>query len=300
MDRRRFLSAVGSGTGLVLAGCLSDGDSDPGGSDGGNGDDNSTDSGESTESNGSTESTDSNGSTDSDGSNGSTDSDGSTESDDSNGFTESTESDGPTESSDANGSTESTDSNGTIGWHGNPKINSPEDSGMDLRGPPSCGESLVPLSGKFEEVEYGRLEYDSGQAFDLKVEPDPVSLGEEITATLRWMDGDDRTRFGTGEKFTVERETDDGWESIYRVPARESWTDMGSTTPESSPPTAWFEWSLTLTQDGMAKPTLGETPYAVCDSLEPGTYRFVYWSVSSPEGREDTDLGIGSKFAVRE
>ncbi|MFC4989525.1 MSCRAMM family adhesin SdrC [Saliphagus infecundisoli] len=278
MDRRAFVSTVGAGTGLVLAGCLSDGDSDPGGSDERDGD--STDSDESTESNGSTES------------------DGSTESTDSNSSTESNDSNGSTDSTD---STDSGDSNETIGWHGSPRINSPEDSGMELREPPSCGESLVPLSGKFEEVEYGRLEYDTGETFELEASPDPVALGEEITATLRWLEGDDNSRFGTGEKFTVERETDDGWESIYRVnSALETWMDMGSIKPESSPPTAWFEWSLTLTREGMAKPTLGETPYAVCELLEPGTYRFVYWSVSSPEGREDTDLGIGSEFTVTE
>lgn len=177
-------------------------------------------------------------------------------------------------------------------------------SGIETRNPPECDGSLRLPSGMFDEVEHDRIETTGGGTFELVADPETVALSEELSVTLRFVgdDGDeDGAMTGNDEKFTVERETDDGWTSIYRLPEYYGWNDIGITKPDLSPPATWFEWSFELTRERMEHSTELNTPYAVCDPLEPGTYRFVYWGVTTPAEREsdwETEYAIGVEFQV--
>ncbi|MFC5974010.1 hypothetical protein ACFPYI_22040 [Halomarina salina] len=95
--------------------------------------------------------------------------------------------------------------------------------------------------------------------------------------------------------FTIDWETENGWQSIYRIrdPPNAGWTSLAHTAPSNeSPPVTWFEWSFTTTQDGLAHSTQFNVPYAVCEPLSAGTYRFVYWGLD--------EAALGYKFELTE
>lgn len=164
-----------------------------------------------------------------------------------------------------------------------------------------CGENLVRLPKMYDEIGYGSL----GE-FELIAEPNRVSLGENISFTLRWVtdDGAEPPVTGNSVQFTVEYNTGCGWQSIYHKHEQMSWTSVGiSKGEEASPPLTWFDWSFTLTQQGMEQSSEYNPSYTVCNPLQPGSYRFVYWGVSPPQEEEsnwETEYAIGTKFHVEE
>lgn len=271
MNRRRLLSLVGSG--LVIAGCI-DRSGDADGEERENG-------------------------PESDGTGGRTNPAGGEESPDPDGSDGIEEKVTGTAGNDSRGDGRDSDSdrNGSSGDGGV--------SDVDVREPPECDGSLQALPGPFDEVEYDRVGTAGGQMFELVADPGTVALGEELSVMLRWISGGDDASPVTGnaEKFTIEREAGDRWDPIYRIPEHGGWNDIGIEKPELSPPVTWFEWSFTLTGEGMEHSTEVNTPYAVCDPLEPGTYRFVYWGVTTSEERVsdwETEYAIGVEFRVTE
>jgi hypothetical protein len=145
-----------------------------------------------------------------------------------------------------------------------------------------------PLPGTFDVVEYGTL-----GDFALSVEPETVATGDEFTVRLRnTADGEAMT--GNRRKFDVQRDADDGWTTVYRVEGRMLWTDEGVVHQSGE----GFTWDLSATRDGLAP---ADSAYRVCDPVQPGSYRFVYWGVTPPAEEEsdfETDYAIGAKFEV--
>lgn len=147
-----------------------------------------------------------------------------------------------------------------------------------------------PLPEVFDVVEYGTL----GE-FALSVEPETVATGDEFTVRLRNA-SDDEAMTGNRRKFDVQRDTGDGWTTVYRVEKQTFWTDEGVVHE----PGEGFAWELSATRDRLTPP---DSPYRVCDPVQPGSYRFVYWGVIPAEEEEsdfETDYAIGAHFDVVE
>lgn len=136
-------------------------------------------------------------------------------------------------------------------------------------------------------VESGPLD-----GFDLSLSTESVSIGGTLTANLRNVTDEQRTS-GTYTKYDIERQTAAGWESIFWKKEYEAWTSEGV----FHEPDEGFNWEFTFTQDGLTETGKARPDYFVCSSLEPGTYRFVYWGVS-PEGESGTDYALSSQFSV--
>lgn len=131
--------------------------------------------------------------------------------------------------------------------------------------------------------------------FALGLSTDSVPVGGQMTARLRNIT-DEEQMSGTKQKYVIERQTTDGWQSIYRRPETEVWTDEA--IPHA--PDEGFTWELTVTQDGLTSQE-AYPAYYVCDPLEPGTFRFVYWGITTTEEREsnwEIEHALGDKFNV--
>lgn len=121
-----------------------------------------------------------------------------------------------------------------------------------------------------------------------------MATGDEFTVRLRnASDGEAMT--GNRRKFDVQRDTGDGWTTVYRVEKQTFWSDVGVVHE----PGEGFAWELSVTPDGLTPP---DSPYRVCDPVQPGSYRFVYWGVTPPEEESDfeTEYAVGARFEVVE
>lgn len=155
-----------------------------------------------------------------------------------------------------------------------------------------CGDDYDPLPTAFDVVEYGSL-----AGFELSVEPESVPVGGAFEVRLRNASGEEQVS-GNRRKFDVQRETGDGWETIYGAEGRVVWTDEG--VPHA--PGEGFTWAFAATPAGMTGENT-DPPFAVCDPVEPGSYRFVYWGLTSREEREsdfETEYAVGARFEVEE
>ncbi|MFD1512510.1 hypothetical protein [Halomarina rubra] len=157
--------------------------------------------------------------------------------------------------------------------------------------PPACDEDLVRLNRPTEPVSY-----DPVDEFELTASAETVAHGADITFALRWVESTgEAPETGNEELFTIDRRTDDGWQSIYSIrdPPDAGWTSLAHIAQsDETPPLTWFEWSFTATRDGLAHATQFNVPYAVCEPLATGTYRFVYWGLG--------ERAIGYRFEMTE
>jgi len=120
------------------------------------------------------------------------------------------------------------------------------------------------------------------ETFDLSVAVSSVPDGNRVVVTL---ENTSRRAALTGNrgKFDVQTTVDDSWESVVQRPEDRYWTDEAI----RHAPGEGFEWRLGLgpgvTLDDDTHPS-----YVVCEPLDPGTYRFVYWGVigETDAGRE--------------
>lgn len=168
---------------------------------------------------------------------------------------------------------------------------SPTPEEVPVTTPPACDGSLTRLDRPSESVSYGQV-----NGFELTASADTVARGEDIGFTLMWVEstGEDPTT-GNDEMFTIDQKAENGWQSIYRIrdPPNAGWTSLAHPAPSNeSPPVSWFEWSFTATQDGLAHSTQFNVPYAVCEPLTTGTYRFVYWGLD--------EAAVGYQFELTE
>ncbi|ERH13429.1 MAG: hypothetical protein J07HB67_02468 [halophilic archaeon J07HB67] len=118
------------------------------------------------------------------------------------------------------------------------------------------------------------------ETFDLSVSPG--SSGGRVVVTLE-NTSQQVALTGNRGKFDLQTAVDDSWESVVERPDGEYWTDEAITHA----PGEGFEWRLGLgpglTLDDETRPS-----YVVCEPLDPGVYRFVYWGVigETDDGRE--------------
>lgn len=80
---------------------------------------------------------------------------------------------------------------------------------------------------------------------------------------------------GNRYKYALELLTEDGWMDVR---GHDEGTPLGYTDEAlGHPPGEGFEWSLTLTEDGVLDGHVHEDQLEVCPGLPAGRYRFVFW-----------------------
>lgn len=107
----------------------------------------------------------------------------------------------------------------------------------------------------------------SVEGFDLTVNRTTAEKGERITFEL--TNTADKTQYtGTKERYIVQRQVQDGWETITLFQSPYSGYNATAIPHESG---QGFTWSFRATAAGFSS-----GKYVVCDDLQPGEYRFVY------------------------
>jgi hypothetical protein len=129
--------------------------------------------------------------------------------------------------------------------------------------------------GWFEpsDVAWGTLEDNDSARLALRIDDIAYERGE--TASIRlWNVADEIVNTGNSRKYSIEYYTESGWQDI-RVGDADGFRGY---TDEAfgHPPGEGFEWSIELTESGIAEATPHDHA-DVCPALTPGRYRFVYW-----------------------
>lgn len=158
--------------------------------------------------------------------------------------------------------------------------------------PPSCPDEYTPLDPWW--VVEGPGPFDG---FELTLSDREVALGDALAVTLTNRTNQERST-GNKQKFDVQYRSADGWHTIFGIEQ-----DLAAYTDEGilHPPGRGFRWDLRFTRDGLSDVVDHAPTYHVCAPLEPGTYRFVYWGITTErEVRNEyqTDYAIGVPFDV--
>lgn len=129
--------------------------------------------------------------------------------------------------------------------------------------------------------------------FSLTLSDAVVPRGSDLTVALT-NTADERRVSGNKQKYDVQRRTDGEWRSILSKPRDVVFTDEGI----SHAPSTGFDWELTISPSGLVT---ADAPFVVCDELDPGRYRFVYWGLTPKAERDaETEYALGAAFEVTE
>lgn len=150
-------------------------------------------------------------------------------------------------------------------------------------GIPPCGEDLVRLP--LDLREHYDVRNGSAAGFSLDVSPSSLQMEDEVTFALV-NESEERATTGTRQHYTIQRETDDGWEHVVWIPDRPF---VHRAVGAFQDPGEGFEWTFTFSRAG-----LETEEYRVCEPLTAGTYRFVYVGLVGPD-----DPAVAREFEVR-
>jgi hypothetical protein len=135
---------------------------------------------------------------------------------------------------------------------------------------------------------------DKLDGFALTSNEATVRRGENISFTLVNR-ADEERETGNRSKYDIQRHTNDSWQSVF-------WKQTDPHPFYHSdlilhPPGEGFAWEFTLTSEALSHEIENGTGHlAVCDPLQPGTYRFVFHGNPS----NDQDTALGCRFDVVE
>ncbi|WP_232686610.1 hypothetical protein [Halobacterium zhouii] len=158
--------------------------------------------------------------------------------------------------------------------------------------------SLPALSGsqdceRTEIVDTAELGRFGG--FSMTASPETVAKGEEITIRMENATESDQIT-GNRHKFTIHEQADSGWQSVYATTEHMGWPDIAF----EHEPREGFTWTVTASKPGFSS---APNNLNACATVTPGTYRFVYWGVSSNDentSNEEAADGVGVEFTVAE
>lgn len=154
--------------------------------------------------------------------------------------------------------------------------------------PPSCDDDLTRLSDSYVVAD-GPLD-----GFELSVDTDSVSLGNQFTAHLRNVTDEERLS-GNKLKYDIQRRTEEDWRTIFQRYSSSYFTDEAI----AHEPGGGVTWNLTASRSGLA---LEDDPFHyVCKPLASGDYRFVYWGLTPEREKEndyETDYALGARFVI--
>lgn len=130
---------------------------------------------------------------------------------------------------------------------------------------------------QYEEVEWG----DTAD-LSLRVNKTSFQFGETARISLK-NTSSGFVSIGAKEHYQIEVYTEQGWQELRGKISETSfdYTDLGNDLP----PDEGLEWTIKLTEDGIAEKDL-----IVCPELVAGRYRFVYWG---------TDPALAVAFDIR-
>ncbi|NLV14002.1 hypothetical protein [Haloarcula argentinensis] len=131
--------------------------------------------------------------------------------------------------------------------------------------------------------------------FNLTADQREIAFGDTLTVSLRNVTNSTQTTGDRG-KFDVQYQGSDGWQTIFGSKNDLAWNLIGI----KHKPAQGFSWQFPFTQDGLSNIRNSDV-FAVCASLTPGTYRFIYWGITTDrEEQEDnkTDYALGVPFTV--
>lgn len=159
-------------------------------------------------------------------------------------------------------------------------------------------EGGEPCDGSLDRVDFSidEVRYESLGGFKLTTDKTTVSMGNTITIRLK-NTSESRKTTGNKQKYDVQRQTDDGWRSIYFTSGPIMYTSEGI----MHPPDAGFTWEFALSQEEPQH--ANQSNYSVCEDLSPGDYRFVYWGVIPPQEEAsdfEDEYAISVRFTVTE
>lgn len=156
-------------------------------------------------------------------------------------------------------------------------------------------EDFERLGSSDEDVAWGEVTHDDGDAaFAMRVDPLPqfdddeddaaealaFRRGDEVRISLRNV-SDRHLSTGNEHKYNLELLTEAGWTDVRGRDADRPlpYTDGAL----SHSPGGGFEWTFTLTEEGIVEGHVHEDSLRVCPDLQPGRYRFRYWGVPGDE-----------------
>lgn len=135
--------------------------------------------------------------------------------------------------------------------------------------------------------------------FDLTLDEDEISRDDILRARLTNVTDEERST-GTKQKFDIQYRAENGWHTIFgTVSEHAGYIDLAVLHE----PGAGFEWELRFTRDGLSGTVdgHGELNHYACAPIESGTYRFVYWGITTERERRndyETDYALGVPFTV--
>ncbi len=138
------------------------------------------------------------------------------------------------------------------------------------------GEILCEGGSSWEDYSIGEAIDGRVGGFTLSVSPSSVARGEELTAVLENVSNTGQETGGY-RKFAVQERTEFDWNHILTI------TNRGfPSIAFGHQPGSGFRWQFTVSRRGFS---VG--PFSVCQPLEPGQYRFVYWGLSGKNAIAD-------------
>ena len=121
-----------------------------------------------------------------------------------------------------------------------------------------------------------------------------IALGDTLTAHVLNVT-DEPQETGVKKKYDIQYQGESGWHSIFGTKMDQVfYNDLAYRHGLGE----GLTWELPFTPDGLTGSSENTAAkYYVCDTLKPGTYRFVYWGITS-EKLENRGYGIGRPFTV--
>jgi hypothetical protein len=136
---------------------------------------------------------------------------------------------------------------------------------------PTCGEDTEARDPYWTAAGPGPRD-----GFRLTASADRVALGDDVTFALTNVSDETQTT-GVSKKLDVQYATEDGWHSIFGIEP-DDWGIIDKVVAHD--PGSGFEWTVTVSEPGLSDAFEYDPTFRVCGSLEPGSYRFVYWGTA--------------------
>lgn len=135
--------------------------------------------------------------------------------------------------------------------------------------------------------------------FELDLDQQSYERGEKLVAELRNVTDTERLS-GAQTKYDIQFKAAHGWQTVIGVPedGHYPWPAIGI----AHQPGEGFTWQINLTQEGISGDSDPAESYRACGPMAPGTYRFIYWGITSEREREEdfeTDYALGVPFTLQ-
>lgn len=153
---------------------------------------------------------------------------------------------------------------------------------------PSC-------PGEYSSFTPGWVVEGSGPlaGFNLTTDQQTIAVGDTLTVSLRNVTNTTQMT-GSKPRFDVQYRSSNGWHTILGTKGDVVWHPIGI----EHEPDQGFTWQFNVTRDGLSRLT---EQYGVCTPITPGTYRFVYWGITTEQEEAEnygTDYAISTSFTV--